>query len=248
MIRSIAPHVTVIDVTHEIPPHDVRAGSLALVRSVQYLAPGVVLAVVDPGVGTERRGVAIALRAGGALVGPDNGLLTLAADRLGAARALALAAPPDAAATFHGRDVFAPAAAALAAGAGLMGQPVELADLIRTELPPPRAVPGRLEATVLGADRFGNVELLAGPEDLGRARLRPGDAVTVAPAGRGTVHRATVARVFADLPPGGLLVFVDGSAAVALAVNGGDAARLTGAGPGDAVVVAGLPDTSGPVI
>jgi S-adenosylmethionine hydrolase len=249
VIARACPEADRIDLAHDIPPGDVRRGAVVLARLAPLVpAAAILLAVVDPGVGSDRRGVAIALRAGGALVGPDNGLLALAADRRGAARALALAAPLDAAATFHGRDVFAPAAAALAAGAELMGQPVELSGLVRPDLPPPRAVPGRLEAVVLGADRFGNVELLAGPEDLERAGRRPGDAVTVTPAGGGAAHAATVARAFSDLAPGGLLVYLDGSGAVALAVNGGDAARLTGAAPGDAIVVAGLPGPSGAAI
>ncbi len=241
VIARACPEADRIDLAHDIPPGDVRRGAVVLARLAPLVPAGAtLLAVVDPGVGGGRRGVAIALRAGGALIGPDNGLLVLAADRLGAARALALAAPPDAAATFHGRDVFAPAVAALAAGAELMGQPVELSDLVRPEVPPPLAVSGRLEATVLGADRFGNVELLAWPEDLERAGMRPGDPVSVAPAGGGAAHPATVARAFSDLPLGGLLVYLDGSGAVALAVNGGDAARLLGAASGGALAISRL--------
>jgi len=233
VIASRCPQADRVDLAHDIPPGDVRRGALVLAR-LGALAPegAVLLAVVDPGVGTERRGVAMELRDGGALVGPDNGLLALAAERLGAVRALELATPAGAAATFHGRDVFAPAAAALAAGEELKGPPVDPASLRRPELPAPRAGPGWLEALVVGADRFGNVELLAGEEDLRRAGLAPGERVVAVVAGAGRRHEATVGRAFADVPHGGLLVHVDSSGAVALAVNGGDAAGLLQTGPG----------------
>ena len=144
VIRTIAPHAAVIDITHDIPAHDIRAGSLALVRSVQYLAPGVVLAVVDPGVGTERRAVAIEVGEHGeaVLVGPDNGLLAAAVAMTGGAgRVVALANTeyqlPAPGPTFAGRDIFAPAAAHLAAGVPLdeLGPPVDAYSLMPGLIP-----------------------------------------------------------------------------------------------------------------
>src|SRR5207237_4504276 len=133
VVRGIAPHVTVIDITHEIPPHDVRAGALTLARSAQYLPRGVVLAVVDPGVGTDRRAIAVEVSEGqGVLVGPDNGLLAPAVAMTGGAgRVVSLTNAdyqlPAPGPTFAGRDVFAPAAAHLCAGVDLaeLGDPVD---------------------------------------------------------------------------------------------------------------------------
>src|SRR3954447_1392346 len=125
VIRQLAPAVAVIDVTHGIAPHDVRGGALTLARSAQYLAPGVVLAVVDPGVGTERRAVAVEVGDGiSVLIGPDNGLLAPAVAMVGGAtRAVELTNPdyqqPAPGPTFDGRDVFAPAAAHLCNGVPL---------------------------------------------------------------------------------------------------------------------------------
>jgi S-adenosylmethionine hydrolase len=233
VVARACPAADRIDLAHDIPPGDVRRGAVVLARLAPLLPPGaIVVAVVDPGVGGERRGLAIGLHAGGALVGPDNGLLAPAAGRLGADRAWALPTPPGVPATFHGRDVFAPAAAALALGAAPLGTPIDPAGIVRPHLPAPRVAAGRLEATVLGADRFGNVELLAGPEDLAAAGIGIGDAVRVDPAGAGPVHAATVARTFSDVPSGALLVHVDSSGAVAVALNGGDAAARLGAATG----------------
>ena len=133
VLRSIAPHAVIVDVTHGIAAHDVRAGGLALARSAQYLCPGVVLAVVDPGVGTDRRAVAVEVGDGeSVLVGPDNGLLAPAVAMVGGAdRAVSLTDLtwhlPTPGSTFDGRDVFAPVAAHLATGVDL----AELGDQIQ---------------------------------------------------------------------------------------------------------------------
>jgi hypothetical protein len=192
VIRSIAPHVTVIDLTHEIPAYDVRAGSLTLGRAAQYLAPGVVLAVVDPGVGTERRAIAVEVGGGQSyLVGPDNGLLASAVAMSGGATAaveltnvdLHLAAPGP---TFAGRDVFAPAAAHLCLGVPLvdLGRPVDPLSLLPGLLPLPREEEGTLVAEVLWVDRYGNCQLNVDPDeitDLGpRVQLRWEDDVRTA--------------------------------------------------------------------
>jgi S-adenosyl-L-methionine hydrolase (adenosine-forming) len=192
VIRSIAPEVQVVDLTHEIPPYDVRAGGLTLGRSAQYLCPGVVLAVVDPGVGTARRGVAVEVGGGQSyLVGPDNGLLAGAVAMSGGATAAAeltnpdyqLAAPGP---TFAGRDVFAPAAAHLCKGValGALGEPVDPLSLLPGLLPLTREEDGVLVAEVLWVDRYGNCQLNVDPAEVdgfgSRVQLRWGDDVRTA--------------------------------------------------------------------
>ena len=192
VIRSIAPHVTVIDLTHEVPPYDIRAGSLTLGRAAQYLCPGVVLAVVDPGVGTERRGVAIEVGDGQSyLVGPDNGVLASAVAMSGGATAvveltnpaLQLESPGP---TFAGRDIFGPAAAHLCNGVPLsdLGPAVDPISLRPGLMPLPREEGGALVAEVLWVDHFGNCQLNVDPgevDPLGdRVQLRWGDDVRTA--------------------------------------------------------------------
>jgi S-adenosylmethionine hydrolase len=245
-----APGVERIDLAHDLPAGDVRAGALALARLAPELPAAVHLAVVDPGVGTRRRAAVVTLPGGGALVGPDNGLLAPAADALGALAAVALAPPPpDAPATFHGRDLFAPAAARLARGepADGLGEPFPPGELVRPHLPSARASDGALRAIAVAADRFGNLQLLAAPGDLAAAGLARGEPVVVSAGGR--AHPATLARAFGDVPPGGLLVYVDSHDMVAVAVNGGSAAERVGAASGDTVRVeaAGRPDAA-PVV
>ena len=192
VIRSIAPHVTVVDLTHEITAYDVRAGSLTLGRAAQYLCPGVVLAVVDPGVGTERRAIAVEVGGGQSyLVGPDNGLLASAVAMSGGATAAVeltsldhqLRAPG---ATFAGRDVFAPAAAHLCMGVPLadLGQPVDPLSLLPGLLPLSRDEDGTLIAEVLWVDRYGNCQLNVDPDEVAafgrRVQLRWSDDVRTA--------------------------------------------------------------------
>jgi S-adenosylmethionine hydrolase len=189
VIRSIAPHVGVIDLTHEIPPYDVRAGSLTLGRSAQYLCPGVVLAVVDPGVGTARRGIAVEVGDGQSyLVGPDNGLLASAVAMSGGATGAVeltnpdyqLAAPGP---TFAGRDVFAPAAAHLCNGVPLsdLGPAVDPLSLLPGLMPLPSERDGALVAEVIWVDRYGNCQLNLDPDEIDhlgpRVQLRWGDDV-----------------------------------------------------------------------
>jgi hypothetical protein len=174
VIRSIEPAAAVIDITHEIPPHDVRAGSLALARAVQYLVPGVVLAVVDPGVGTDRRAVAVEVGSGqSVLVGPDNGLLAAAVGMVGGAdRVIELTNAdyhlPSPGATFDGRDLFAPVAAHLCAGVVLeeFGDPIEATSLQPGMIPLPFTEGEAVAAQVLWVDRFGNAQLNVGPDDV----------------------------------------------------------------------------------
>ncbi|HVM00022.1 MAG TPA: SAM-dependent chlorinase/fluorinase [Egibacteraceae bacterium] len=242
VVARIAPHARLIDLCHGIPRHDVVAGALTLADCAGYLPPGVHLAVVDPGVGTTREAVAVA--AGDhLLVGPDNGLLVPAAERLGGARAAwaltrgAYRLEP-VSATFHGRDVFAPAAAHLACGVAPdeLGPPRDPAGLVRPDLPAPWRDAGRVEGVVVLVDGFGNASLNVSGDDLAAAGLRVGDRVAVAVGRRSAV--ATVSRTFADVAEGALAVLLDSFGRVALAVNGGDAAAALGATRGTRVSLA----------
>jgi S-adenosyl-L-methionine hydrolase (adenosine-forming) len=244
VIQRIAPGAVVIDLAHGLPRHAVRQAAIVLRNSLPYLPAGVHLAVVDPSVGTGRR--ALALRCGDRyLVGPDNGLLAPAADRLGGVEAAVdlsngLWRLEPVSATFHGRDVFAPAAGHLALGEPLEdgGEPVEPETITPLEpTPPSRIGTGTLTANVIGVDGFGNVQLDASVSDLATAGLELGDEVIVQV--RDASRRARVGHTFADADAtaGGLVVYLDSVGAVALAVNAGDAAAELGLSPGDEVTI-----------
>jgi S-adenosyl-L-methionine hydrolase (adenosine-forming) len=237
VIAGRAPGVTVIDVTHHVPPQDVRRGAAVLAQTAPWLPPAVHLAVVDPGVGTDRRGVAV-LTARGVLVGPDNGLLLPAADALGGVTgAYELSEPahhlPVVSATFHGRDVFAPVAAALCGGLdpAALGRPVR--DLVRLPAPAVHSAPGLLGTEVSTVDVFGNAQLVATAADLAAAGLD--GPVTLAVGGISTPAR--VGRTFADVPAGEVVVLLDSAGFVAVAVNRGDAASRLGLTPGTDVKI-----------
>ena len=237
VLATRAPDVTVLDVTHQIPPQDVRRGAIVLAQTAPWLPPAVHLAVVDPGVGTDRRGVAV-VTPRGLLVGPDNGLLVPAADALGGATAAyALTDPahhlPVVTTTFHGRDVFAPVAAALCGGLDPAALGPEVTDLVRLPEPAVRVAPGELVAEVLLVDGFGNVQLAATADDLAAAGLAGPVEVTAT----GATTAGTVAGTFGDVPAGALLVLADSDFQVALAVNRGHAAGLLDVDPGDVVTV-----------
>lgn len=258
VIRTLAPGVTVIDVTHDVPAHDVRAGGLTLARSAQYLAPGVVLAVVDPGVGTDRRGIAVEVGDGASvLVGPDNGLLASAVAMVGGAtRVVELAsaehrleAPGP---TFDGRDVFAPAAAALCRGVPLdeLGPDVDALTLRPGLFPLPQIEDDGIGAEVLWVDHFGNVQLNLGPDDLVPLGVE-GDRVTVRIDGEERTARRVAA--YAELGPGELGLAVDSYGLLALVLDQRSAAEELGLAASAAVTVAPLGDgpppngTSSPV-
>jgi S-adenosyl-L-methionine hydrolase (adenosine-forming) len=233
VIATICPQARVIDITHGVPRHDVRAGALVLRESLAYMPAGVHLAVVDPDVGAARRAVALRLADGRLLVGPDNGLLSLAArDGGGIVEALDIAHSPfrlePVSATFHGRDLFAPVAAHLAAGVPFaeLGQPVDIDAVITLELPQPRREGEELVAHVIYVDRFGNLQLDAGHEELAGTGLKLGRDVELACSD--TRHPAHYARTFADVAAGELLVYEDAYRRLAVAVSHGDAAARLG--------------------
>jgi S-adenosyl-L-methionine hydrolase (adenosine-forming) len=247
VIARRCPAARVIDLSHSIARHDVRLGASVLADALPYLPAGVHLAVVDPGVGAvgaqARRAVALrTAREGRLLVGPDNGLLIPAADRLdGVAEAVDIGCSPErlqpVSRTFHGRDIFAPVAAALAAGAPLaaVGDPLAVPELRRLELPRADVADGVLAAHVLRADIFGNLVLDADAEHMSAVGLRPGDALSVQHAGRSYASRYVC--TFADVAPGELLVYEDAQRTIAVAVNRGSAAELLDAGRDDELLV-----------
>ncbi len=236
VIASVAPEVRVIDITHGIPRFDVRRGALALRDALPFVPVGVHVAVVDPQVGTERRAVALSTAEGRMFVGPDNGLLSLAAERSGGvAVAVDITRSPHrlepVSATFHGRDLFAPVAAHLATGAELAdaGSPLDPDELQRIELPRPSSEGAALVAHVLYVDGFGNATLDAGHEDLAGSGLTLGRVVEVEVDDRRV--EATYASTFADVEAGEALVYEDAQRALAVAVNRGDAAAGLGLMP-----------------
>ena len=236
MLR-IAPDARIVDLTHAIPRQDVMRGGLTLGRATSYMPDDAVyVAVVDPGVGSGRRSVAVRAASGALLVGPDNGVLSMAWEALGGADA-AVEITSDAIVlhpvshTFHGRDVFAPAAAHLAMGVPIedLGPAIAVEELSVVELPGPMVASGAIGARVTGIDGFGNVQLNVGPPDLEAAGIGP--ILTV----RGRV--APRVGIFADLPEGTLGAIIDSQGQLALVVNRGSAADTLALATGKTVVL-----------
>ncbi|HBW18958.1 MAG TPA: hypothetical protein DEH11_08065 [Actinobacteria bacterium] len=232
----IAPAARIIDITHLIQPGDVRRGAAVLAQTIAHFPPAVHVGVVDPGVGTARR--AIAVQAGGSvLIGPDNGLLSWAFGALGGAeRAVQLTNDElwlhPVSATFHGRDIFAPVAAHLATGTELMaaGEEIDLADLVTLPALTSRMQGGEAEGEVMSIDRFGNVQLSIPAADAGLLGIGIGSALVVR-CGR---RQLTVPylETFAAVAPGEIVAFTDSAGLISLAVNAGDAAQQLGLPPG----------------
>lgn len=232
VIARRCPQARVIDISHTIPRHDVREGALVLRDALGHMPAGVHLAIVDPTVGLSsvRRGIALRVAVEDRLmVGPDNGLLWLACERLGGVvEAVDITRSPErsepVSATFHGRDVFSPVvAAALAAGASLdaVGEELSVSEIRRLALPSSAVEDGMLVAHALRADHFGNVDLNASPEQIEEAGIELGAPVWVEIAGR--AYAGHYATSFADVPPGELLLYKDALEMAALAVNRGSA-------------------------
>lgn len=237
VMLGIAPDARVIDLTHAIRRHDVLQGSIVLGRAARYAPPDAVfVAVVDPGVGSERRAIAVEAASGAVLVGPDNGLLSGAWRGLGGAmRAVEITSEEvmvkPISRTFHGRDIFSPAAAHLASGFPFerLGPSLEPDDLRVVDLPRPMVTGDSVGGRAVMIDGFGNVQLNVRPEDLDRAGL--GEVVDL---GSRRVPRVAT---FADVPSGKLGLIVDSQGFVALFVNNGSAAEQLGLRPGDSVVL-----------
>jgi S-adenosylmethionine hydrolase len=229
VIRTIHPEAQIVDLTHGVRRYAVRQGALVLRNTLPYTPVGVHVAVVDPQVGTERRAIALRTADGRLLVGPDNGLLSLAWERCGGVEsAVDVSRSPHrlepVSATFHGRDIFAPVAAHLARGAALedAGDPLDPADLATVELPEPRLEDGAMLAHALVIDRFGNAALNVNHEDMAGTGITLGGTVELEVAGER--YLATYAQTFADVRPGELIVYEDAYRTLAVAINRGDAA------------------------
>ncbi len=243
VMRGVCPGVEIVDLGHEVPPHDVRGGAAMLERAVPYITGGVVLAVVDPGVGGSRRPVAVA--AGPLLlVGPDNGLLPSAADALGGIeKAVEASDPswwlPERAGTFDARDVFGPVAAHLAAGVPLerIGPAIDPSGLVR--LPPPvcETGPGGVTCEVVWVDRFGNAALSAGAAEVDRLGPRLTIQAADGRQGPGRPAGARRAATFSDLAPGELGVIIDSSGQAAVVLDRASAAAALGLAPGDRLLI-----------
>lgn len=239
VIKRIAPEAQIIDITHGIPPQAVLQGALVLANTLEYMPVGVHLAVVDPGVGGPRRPLALRDGEGRFFVGPDNGLLLPAASRAGIAAAHELANPayalPTISRTFHGRDLFSPAAAHLARGVPLeeLGPPLDPESLVTLDLPEPELRDGTAVATLLYVDSFGNVVLNLTRDDVERMGLVPGSRVEVDLAGER--YYAVMARTFTDARPGDVILYEDSYRNMSIAVSRGNAARLLHASPGQRI-------------
>jgi S-adenosylmethionine hydrolase len=238
VIKRIAPDVEVIDITHGIPPQHVLQGAVVLANTLPYMPPGVHVAIVDPGVGSDRKPVALRGEDGRVYIGPDNGLLLVAADRLGGiGEAVEIAEPAymldPVSRTFHGRDIFAPAAAHVASGVALaeLGPALDVAALRRLEVPEPAVGEARIRATVLYVDRFGNVQLNLTAEHLSRVGIGPGDRIEVEVGFER--YFASAARTFADGHTGDIVLYEDAYRNIALAINRGNAAQMFSVQVGD---------------
>jgi S-adenosylmethionine hydrolase len=242
VMARIAPDARVIDITHGIAPQAIVQGALVLRSTIMYMPVGVHLAVVDPGVGGHRRAVAVRTADGRSFVGPDNGLLMLAADELGVEAAHELVDEryrlPEVSRTFHARDVFAPAAAHLAAGVPIdqLGPAIDTSELVRVDVPAPSVGKSQISATVVGVDRFGNIATNMRDDHVASLGVARGDRVEV----RLTFERyyAILADTFADAAAGELILYEDSYGLVTLAISNGNAARLTGVGVGDELRIA----------
>lgn len=239
VVAGICPQANVVDISHDVDNFAIRDGALLLWSAAPYLPIGAHVAVVDPGVGTARQGVALLTARGDYLVGPDNGLLMPAAARLGGITAAHLLeeeryALPDVSSSFHGRDLFAPAGAHLASGVAIeeLGRAVDPRRLLDLEWPRAQVRPGALHTQAIYLDTFGNVKLSALADDLAAALpgLRFGERLLLH-LGEGGDRREvplTWARTFGEVPEGAPLLTADSYGRVALSVHQGSAVATYG--------------------
>ena len=230
VIKRIAPEAQIIDVTHGIPAQQILQGALVLANTLPYMPVGVHLAVVDPGVGSPRRALALRDVEGRSYVGPDNGLLVPAAERSGIEAAHEITNPEYAldsvSRTFHGRDIFAPAAAHLVLGVPLqeLGPPLAPDALVRLDLPEPQFGQSRIGCTILYVDSFGNIALNLTRDDATSVGILPGTQIELELAGERVY--AIAARTFADARAGDIILYEDSYGNMSIAISGGDAARM----------------------
>jgi hypothetical protein len=239
VMKRIAPEAQIVDITHGIPPTAVLEGALVLANTIGYMPVGVHLAVVDPGVGGPRRAVALRDRDDRVYVGPDNGLLLPAASKAGIVAAHELANPEYAletiSRTFHGRDLFSPAAAHLARGVALeeLGPPLDPESLVSLDLPRPVLAHGTIVATLLYVDSFGNIALNLTRDDVEGLGIVSGTRIELELAGER--YYAVMARTFADARPGDVILYEDSYRNMSVAISRGSAARMLHAAPGQSI-------------
>lgn len=244
VILSINPGAVILDLSHHIPPFDIGKGAFVLAAALHHLPVGVHLAVVDPGVGTRRLAVVLECARGDYLVGPDNGLLLPAAERLGGVERAYFLENRDffrhpVHPTFHARDIFAPVAAHLSLGVdpAEMGTSMEVEDLVPAPWGRARTGTGAVYATVIDVDRFGSLRLNAYPGHLEELGYQLGDRVRVG-LGEGEMEFSLVS-TFGEVEAGAPLLFEDSSGVMALGINGGSLAERTGSRPGEVVIIYG---------
>ena len=238
VVLGLVPDARIVDISHEVNKFSIRDGALLLWCALPYLPVGFHVAVVDPGVGTARLPVALATVRGDVLIGPDNGLLPAAAERVGGIAAVHVLESeahrlPVVSTSFHGRDIFAPAAAHLALGVPItdLGRAIDPAHLVGSPLRAPEIAPGELRTTVVYVDTFGNVKLAGLRADLEEAidAVRPGDPLLLAVAGRPDERiRTTWQATFGDVDPGETLVYEDSYGRLCIAAAQAHAARIHG--------------------
>lgn len=244
VMLSIARDAQIVDIDHGVRKFAIRDGAFLLWAALPWLPVGVHAAVVDPGVGTARRPIALRVDRDDILVGPDNGLLRPAAERLGGiaeARTLENAELmlEHRSSTFHGRDVFAPVAAHLAAGAAFetVGPVIDPESLVELTFPPPRVEAEGLAVEVLYVDSFGNVRLSARPSDLDRMAGGPAAWWEVRNDAGRSPWRLPLARTFGEVAAGEPLVYEDSNGLLAIGVNQGDAAAELGLASGAQLLI-----------
>lgn len=228
VVLSICPSAVIVDISHTVPSYDIEEGAFMLKNFVKYAPVGVHMAVIDPGVGTQRRGIAVATRRGDFLVGPDNGVLMEAAHFLGIEKVAALENKKymleKVYSSFHGRDIFAPAAAHLLKGVPItaLGRVVDKKELVHV----PRLLPAEdetaIHGTVLRIDRFGNIQTTIDAETVPKKpalTMRIGEKELILP----------FVNTFGEVAPGACLVYEDSDGLITLSQNQGDASRFLGA-------------------
>jgi S-adenosylmethionine hydrolase len=242
VMLAINPAAIILDISHYIPPFDIGKGAFVLAAALPHMPVAVHLAVVDPGVGTRRLAVALVAARGDLLVGPDNGLLMPAVERLGGVEKAYFLDEQDffrtpVHPTFQARDIFAPVAAHLSLGADPrdMGSPMHAIDLVPAPWRRAREGEGAIYATVVDIDRFGSLRLNAYPEQVKNLGYEEGDRVMLG-VGEGEVE-AVLVSTFGDVEIGGMLLYEDSSGVMAAGVNGGSLASRAGARPGDVLII-----------
>jgi hypothetical protein len=240
VIARISPEARVLDLTHGIRRQAVLEGALTLANALPYLPVGVHVAVVDPGVGGPRRPLALRGGDGRLYVGPDNGLLLPAAERLGGIEAAHELNEPRfwlerVSRTFHGRDIFSPVAAHLTLGVALeeLGPALDPAELVRLSLPEPEVGAGAVQGSCIAVDRFGNVQLNMQAADLHQAGIEPGARIEIVLANER--YYAVAAETFSDVAAGEIAVYEDAYENVSIAISSGSAAETFTIVPGDEV-------------